>query len=604
MWKMLAECWSLPAEHANAQVRLLDRQLSTLFPIIPIGVVANALSALWVASTLWKDLPRTPMLVWVTALLLIHAGWTGHTLQRKKLLNRGKDDLYTRRDLWICAFWWACASGVVGLGLILGSPFAFHESQRLLLVSFAPGLIAGGVLFSMIVPLLATIWVVVLVPATAIGAYGVRSIDLAATRVLLAIYAVALCGAILAASKLFVGRFLAELIADRERQSAERLSIDLTHQKEIAEEANLAKSRFLAAASHDLRQPVHALSLFVGVLRGIPTNPDAERLISHIETSTSALDRLFTALLDISKLDAGVIEVHPQPFAIDAVLARTYSDYAGDATEKGLTISYVPNRSIVDSDPALVERIVRNLVSNAVRYTDNGKIVVGCRHRGAHLALQVWDTGRGIPHELRELVFQEYFQIGNPERNREQGIGLGLAIVRRVTKLLGSNITLRSEPGKGSCFEVLIPRTTSVAIPLDVPEPDDSNVASSGLIIVIDDEQAIRLGMSALLSAWGFDVLTAASTNEAIELLVDSTRQPALLICDFRLRNGENGIEAIERLRTEYNENIPAMLISGDIVAGRLLEAQSSGILLLHKPVPTNELRSAINALLLDTAHA
>ncbi len=405
MWKMFAECWSLPAEHANAQPRLLDKQLNTLFPLIPVCVLTNALAALWIASTFWKDLPQTPTLVWGAALIIIHTGWAGHTFHRKKPLNRHEVDLYNRKDLWICAFWWTCASSVVGLGLILGAPFASHESQRLLLVSFAPGLIAAGVLFSMIVPLLATIWLAVLIPATGIGAFGVRSIDLVATHFLLAIYAVALFGAILATSKLFVGRFLAELTADRERQSAELLSIDLMHQKEIAEEANLAKSRFLAAASHDLRQPVHALSLFVGVLRGIPTNPDAQRLIDHIETSTLALDRLFTALLDISRLDAGVIEVHRQPFAIDAVLARVCSDYAGDAAAKGLTLSYVRSRAIADSDPTLVERIVRNLVSNAVRYTDAGKIVVGCRRRGAHLALQVWDTGRGIAPELRELVF-------------------------------------------------------------------------------------------------------------------------------------------------------------------------------------------------------
>ena len=174
--------------------------------------------------------------------------------------------------------------------------------------------------------------------------------------------------------------------------------------------------------------------------------------------------------------------------------------------------------------------------------------------------------------------------------------------MRRVTKLIGSNITLWSEPRKGSCFEVLIARTTSVAIPLDTSGCDDSRIASSGLIIVIDDEQAIRLGMSSLLSAWGFDVLAAGSADEAIQLLADCTQQPALLICDFRLRNGEDGIAAIERLRTEYNESTPAMLISGDIAAGRLLEAQSSSTLLLHKPMPANELRLAINALLLDSS--
>ncbi|QQC67908.1 hybrid sensor histidine kinase/response regulator [Paraburkholderia ginsengisoli] len=386
--------------------------------------------------------------------------------------------------------------------------------------------------------------------------------------------------------------------ADHERRIAELLAVDLARQKEVVEETSLEKSRFLAAASHDLRQPIHAISLFVGALRRTPMHPDSERLVRHIEASTEAVDRLFAALLDISKLDAGVVEVHSRPFSIDAVLTRTCRDYADEASAKGLTLSHVPCRAIVDSDPTLVERIVRNFVSNAVRYTDAGKILVGCRLGGTHIAVQVWDTGRGIPTDLHDLVFQEYYQVGNPERDREKGLGLGLAIVRRLANLLACNLQLRSEPGRGSCFEILLARAKSAAMPLEAPVGDMPGTFGTGLIVVIDDEQAIRTGMSTLLTQWGYEVLEAASADEAIQLLGDYAERPAMLICDLRLRDGESGIDAIEKLREEYNESIPAMLITGDTAARGLLAARTSEVLVLHKPVPSGQLRAAISGLL------
>ena len=398
----------------------------------------------------------------------------------------------------------------------------------------------------------------------------------------------------------------AELTVERERQTAERerqvvarLAVDLGHQKEIAEEASLSKSRFLAAASHDLRQPVHALSLFTGALRSVPMNAKGQRLVDQIEASADAMDRLFAALLDISKLDAGIVEVLRRPFAIDAVLIRVCNEYAGAAAAKGLTLSYVRCRAIVDSDPTLVERIARNLISNAVRYTDAGRIVVGCRRKGSSVVMQVLDTGRGIPPGQQEQVFQEYYQVDNPERDREKGLGLGLAIVRRVADLLECDLRLRSERGRGSCFEISLPRASEAATLLSAPHHDEvSETPSTGLVVVIDDERAIRAGMSALLTDWGYEVLAAGSADEVIQLLAGYTAKPDLLICDLRLRGGENGIEVIERLRSEYNESIPAMLITGDTAASRLFEAQASELPVLHKPVPNSKLRATMSHLI------
>ena len=387
-------------------------------------------------------------------------------------------------------------------------------------------------------------------------------------------------------------------IAEHERYVAQLLAADLQRQKEIVEEISLEKSRFLAAASHDLRQPVHAISLFVGALSAVPMPSEGRHLVERIEASTNAMDRLFAALLDISKLDAGVVEVNPQPFAISVVLNRICIDYASEASAKGLTISHVPCRAIVDSDPTLVERIMRNLISNAVRYTDTGKIVVGCRYRGARIAVQICDTGRGIPPDQQNIVFQEYYQANNPERDREKGLGLGLAIVRRLTTLLECNLRLRSQAGRGSCFEVSLARVERAAMPLEAPAADGPHAPVTGLIVVIDDEGAIRMGTATLLGQWGYEVLAASSADEAIQLLATHTERPALLVCDLRLRDGESGIDAIERLRTEYNESIPAMLITGDTAASRLLEVHASEVLVLHKPIPSVKLREAISTLI------
>jgi signal transduction histidine kinase/ActR/RegA family two-component response regulator len=393
-----------------------------------------------------------------------------------------------------------------------------------------------------------------------------------------------------------VGRNINRGYIDSLRLRFENIELvdDLRRQKLLAEQASIAKSRLLASASHDLRQPVHALGLFVTALRQHKMNQEMRQVVEHIAGSVEALDDLFTALLDISRLDAGIIRSHPVAFAIQDVLDRICRDLAAEAVAKGVRLILHRTTATVETDPLLIERVLRNLISNAVRYTDHGRIVVGCR-RGARLAVQIWDTGRGIPEDQRERIFQEFYRVANQERDHAKGLGLGLAIVRRLTILLDCPLTLRSEPGRGSVFMVAIPYATKAAQAIAAAEAPA--MPGGGLILVIDDDPAIREAMRGLLSNWGYETLVAGSGSEMIEKLSTCSETPRLIISDYRLSGGDNGAAVIERLRSEFNEDIPAMLITGDTAPNRLREAQSSGFLLLHKPVASAKLRAAIGNL-------
>jgi two-component system, sensor histidine kinase len=384
----------------------------------------------------------------------------------------------------------------------------------------------------------------------------------------------------------------------RLRFENEDLVTRLRREKAIAEEASAAKSRFLAAASHDLRQPVHALSLFVAALRPRVADREAVSLFDHIDSSVRAMSGLFNGLLDISRLDAGVVEVNCHSFAIQPILERICRDHAADAEAKGVRLALKPCSVVVKSDPVLLERIVRNIVANAVAYTDRGRVVVGCR-RGASLSVQVWDTGCGIPPAEHEQVFKEFYQVGNPERDRTKGVGLGLAIVKRLTALLDHPLQMRSQPRKGTVFKLAVPLSASAEPDLARMElPAVPNVRGSGLILVVDDEAAIQAAMKSLLTDWGYQCIVAGSFDEMVQRIASCPDRPQLIISDYRLRGQEDGIGVIERLRSEYNdEEIPGMLITGDTAPDRLREAQESGLLLLHKPVPNSRLRASITHL-------
>lgn len=375
---------------------------------------------------------------------------------------------------------------------------------------------------------------------------------------------------------------------------------ELRERKEAAEEASIAKSRFLAAASHDLRQPLHALGLFVQALEESPLASRERQVIGNIRHSVDAMEELFNALLDISRLDAGVVQPCVATIPLSVVFDRVRFEYAPIARQKRVSLTVMKTSVHVVSDPSLLARIVRNLLANAVRYTDRGGVVLGCRRRGSTVRIEVWDTGRGIPLERQSEIFREFYQLENPERDRRKGLGLGLAIVDRLCRLLGYPIELRSSVGKGSMFAVTVPLGAREDFVPSATHPETSGVfdLTGALVLVIDDEGAVQEGMAALLRKWRCDVLTAGSGREMLQQLVSVQRLPDLIVSDYRLRGGENGIEVVEMLRNEFNVDIPALLVTGDTAPDRLRDAEASGLPILHKPLNPARLRTLIANLL------
>ncbi len=381
-----------------------------------------------------------------------------------------------------------------------------------------------------------------------------------------------------------------------ERKAAENA---LREAKEDAERANQGKTRFLAAASHDLRQPVQSLVFFTAALAArVPPGP-AQAMVRDMEMAVEALKMLLDSLLDVSKLDAGVVSAKPMLFPLDTLLATMRANYQPLADAKGIDLTIVPSTALVRSDPALLGRLVQNLLDNALRYTERGKILVGCRHRGDTLTIEVWDTGIGIPAAHLTEIFEEFTQLANPERDRNQGLGLGLAIVRRLARLLDHAVTVDSMPGRGSVFRVAVPyqradahARRAIARPLHTP----IGAEARGTIVLIDDEPVVLSSLQALLMGWGFEVIAATSAEEAMQRLQASPQAaPSIILADYRLREGRTGTEAIRDLCDMYHRAIPSIILTGDTAPERIREAQASGISVLHKPITPPVLLNALS---------
>jgi len=360
-------------------------------------------------------------------------------------------------------------------------------------------------------------------------------------------------------------RAQAQEVASLNDQLQLRLA-EVAAKKDDAERANTAKTRFLAAASHDLRQPLQAVSLLVEVLRSRITDPDASDLADKVQASVQALETLFVSLLDISRLDAGAINPNIQEFRIGSLLRVIEVNFLPQAIAKNLKLSVVHSDAVVRSDPALLERVLSNLVSNAIRYTPAGRVLVGCRRRGERLRVLVLDTGPGIPARFKQDIFEEFFQLANPERDRSQGLGLGLSIVKRTADILDHALIVESEVKRGSTFGIEVPliagrsRTSTNS----GASKADPNRFSNTFVLVIDDDKESRFAIEALCRQWGCHVVSAASTSSALQRLEEHLRAPDLIICDYRLQGEEVGLRAIERVRRTLEEPIPAIVVTGD----------------------------------------
>jgi len=374
---------------------------------------------------------------------------------------------------------------------------------------------------------------------------------------------------------------------------------DLAAKKEMAERANQAKSRFFAAASHDLRQPLHALSLFVGALKARNQQPEAQILIDNIEVSTATMELLFNALLDISRLDAGTIEAHSVHFSLRKMVLDLEHQFSAVAAEKHLRLRFRPCDVTLYSDPLLIERILVNLVANAIRYTDDGGVLLACRRRGRMVRLSVIDTGRGIPPDQQESVFQEFVQLHNTARDRSKGLGLGLAIVSRLGRLLGHRVDLHSRPGHGSVFSIDVPLGDAQSIPPPiVASSAPGQIPADALVLLVDDESAILRGMTELFDNWNIDLVTAHSAAEAEQWLASLDRVPDVIVSDYRLPDDTDGIAVITRLRQKFGHSIPAIVVTGDTAPDTILRITQAGFPLLHKPLRPAKLRALLTHLI------
>jgi len=362
-----------------------------------------------------------------------------------------------------------------------------------------------------------------------------------------------------------------------------------------AEEANRAKSVFLASASHDLRQPLHALGLFLVSLGRTPLDAHQRQLLDHIEASSDAAREMLNTLLDFSKLEAGVVTSRPRPFRLQPLLHKLENEFAPQANARGLVYRTRDTTATLYADPTLVELILRNLIANAIRYTTSGGVLVACRRWRMQARVEVWDTGIGIPAAQHQAIFREFHQLGNPERDQRKGLGLGLAIVDGLARTMQTQVTLASVPERGSVFRL--------RLPLAWQQPEELAQAGTPIrmdgwrVLVIDDDAAIREAMAELLAVWNCVCRVAESEDDALAML-DHGFTPDLILADYRLRGHRTGHAAIEAIRRRLGQPVPAIVITGDTAADRLRHAHAAGTALLHKPVVPADLRAAISHLM------
>ncbi|MCG7991737.1 MAG: ATP-binding protein [Candidatus Thiodiazotropha lotti] len=369
--------------------------------------------------------------------------------------------------------------------------------------------------------------------------------------------------------------------------------------RQAAEDASRAKSQFLTAVSHDLRQPLQAMTTISDLLKRKLTDKKSLDLVNNLSSCLISMTELFNTLLNVSQLESGSIEPELKTFYANELLNRLDVTYRPLAMDKQLNLRVVDCSSALRCDPVLLYQILDNLVSNAIRYTDSGKVLVGCRRRKSMLRFEIWDTGIGIPENQREQIFDDYHQLYNPARDHSKGLGLGLAIAARSAKLLGQKIALNSWKN-GSIFSIdapLIDYQTNKSKKTSINNLENTKISTTSLLI-IDDNSIILHSLSYLMESYGYKVTGTKSSHDAMAMIKDELRPFDFIISDYRLPNGETGIELIKKIRQTLGFNIPALLITGDLEMSMSQEFADSGLKLLHKPVGAEILNQHIQEIM------
>lgn len=562
----------------QAQLDLLRQKSS----IVLAGNIATSAVLVWF---LWSTVPSFPLLAWFSAHIVLSC--VRLTIARSYDRQRQSSGLSAN---WSAVFTLCSAASGLLWGTLAVLFLAPDQVDRLILITIA----IGG--------MCAAAFGALSVHAPSQYGFAITSVGVSIAALLTNGYTdIAALATVFLLADLVFTRLLNRSIARGIELQFENENLLSALQKEhrLAEQANRDKSDLLAAASHDLRQPVHAMGFFVEALEGQSMSPGAERLVARIKRSLWSLDGLFHSLLEMSRLEAGVIIPERGPILLDPILAALIEEYTPLARRRSLRLRRVPTQIAVESDPVLLERMLRNLVANAVRYTRTGGVIVGVRRRGARVAVEVCDTGAGMTKADCAAAFKAFRRLGRcpDELEPEDGLGLGLCIVGHLSRLLDHPIEIDSQPGRGSTFRIIAARTQPPARQQRAPLSVEKRI--SGLrVLVIDDDHDVCDALYAALKHWGCLVHLANTPNQASELAAVG---PDVIIADYRLTRHTTGADVVCQIEHQLDRSIPALLITGDTAPERLVEARATGHWVLRKPVAPAQLRTALYKLLHDS---
>ncbi|HWI98328.1 MAG TPA: ATP-binding protein [Burkholderiales bacterium] len=583
------------------QIRLYI-ETAPVFHLLAVGfVVGGAAGLLW----LYAPEQGSTILLWglaiVSMLLVRLVAWTAYSRARP-------DDDAVRGWLKWFVVPHACSMAAIGVApLLLAPSTSGHETEILLTISLLVYVVAVGSAqklsaYRPVIPLVLGPMVLAYV-ASMLWFPGIAPKVLAFGGVVAGLWSQRMAASfnrsIVQSMELSIRN--ENLVAALEAHGArlrEQTAI-AEDARRAAEHAERAKTRFLAAASHDLRQPMHAISLLVGTLHPRSSGPERE-IMARLERSVDAMDGLFSAILDLSKLDSDAVKPEMADVPLRAIFETIERHFGPEAAAKNLALSVFASRAVVKTDAALLERALRNLVSNAIKYTHEGRVLVGCRRRGKRLLIAVWDTGIGIAADHLDQVFEEYFQVDDLPRDRSHGLGLGLSIVRRLARLLGSEIEVSSVAGAGSRFGFEVPLVSYRRVDTGsrAAEPGWRAALEGKFILVVDDEPDARFGTEALLREWGCHSASAGSLAELAATLEREPRFPDAVIADYRIGERDTGLDAIAAVHAYTGENTPALIVTGEEFVGADALVAAAICPVVKKPVAVNDLRRHLLAAL------
>lgn len=563
-----------------------------LYKLTPIMMLANVLAGFILVGILWAAVSHVMLLLWLGTLILMVILTSLFYLYLKPAyveLEKIPDKLY----YYQLPFLFGCIWGTAGYFFL--TPNSMIDIAFLIVFLF--GMVSGGV------SALSSVWLAYLALAVPmLLPFSIRLILVGYTHtVLLGSITIVYLVVMALISRLNYQSIGRSLIIRHENRE---LINSLKKQTQAAEKSSRDKSSFLASASHDLRQPVHSLSLLSSAISPEIHTDKGRKILKQINKANEVMLELLNSLLDISKLDAGIVKPQLAKTNIDEIFKTLADEFKEVADNNGLKLKLRACQYVVKTDPVLLSTILRNLIQNALFYTAKGKVLVTCRKQGDFIKLQVWDTGKGIAKEYQETVFEEFRQLHNPERDQNKGLGLGLAICKKLTDILDIELSLKSVLAKGSVFSLKIPYLDEVEsktyqskkLPPVYLEaaPNYQNL----VILAIDDNKDVLEAMTVLLEKWACVVLTASSVEETVVIAKNHATKIDIIMADYRLREETTGVEAINAFNQYSGYSLPSILITGDTSPERMQEISSHGLPVLHKPIKEPQLKVIIGRLL------